>query len=115
MARKQRVANNQALEVVQQPCSNPSQHHCLFDARRRDLPGRICLGCSGDILFRPEDPSDSGLLFELCHEAFHKFNMGLCIESLRKPLPPQRALPPPQDCRHQTAVKHEAIALKERR
>ncbi|KAF7131934.1 hypothetical protein RHSIM_Rhsim09G0053900 [Rhododendron simsii] len=26
----------------------------------------------------------AALLFELCHEAFHKFSMGFCIESLRR-------------------------------
>ncbi|KAI8537991.1 hypothetical protein RHMOL_Rhmol09G0066300 [Rhododendron molle] len=55
---------------------------------RRDYARGAYAGCSGDgatsFLFRREDPSDYALLFELCHEAFHKFSMGLCIESLRR-------------------------------
>ncbi|XP_058182252.1 uncharacterized protein LOC131300423 isoform X2 [Rhododendron vialii] len=81
------------MEVVQQSRSNPSRHHCLFDStvpplRQRDFARGTYAGCSGDgatsFLFRREDPSDYALLFELCHEAFHKFSMGLCIESLRR-------------------------------
>ncbi|KAI8537987.1 hypothetical protein RHMOL_Rhmol09G0066100 [Rhododendron molle] len=62
---------------------------------RRDYARGAYAGCSGDgatsFLFRREDLSDYALLFELCHEAFHKFSMGLCIESLRRACRTSRA------------------------
>ncbi|KAF7113415.1 hypothetical protein RHSIM_RhsimUnG0129200 [Rhododendron simsii] len=98
------------MEDVQQPRSNPNPHHYFLDSTTDTISGGSvargadygCLGFSIDgvtsFLFWPEEPSSlcvssralpllvrmRALLFMLCHEAFHKFSMGFCIESLRK-------------------------------
>ncbi|KAG5531264.1 hypothetical protein RHGRI_026019 [Rhododendron griersonianum] len=88
-----------SMEVVQQPRSNPlisPSRHCggvilqgvrmgvvaateqrLSSSGERTCPTMCFCADSNHIHL-------AALLFELCHEAFHKFSMGLCIESLRR-------------------------------